>query len=532
MMHVGGVVAIDRKHIANSQSMSHEDVGHLQNIEIRSVLKDPIFIVSLLVGIVIFSSWIYLSYMNYVEYLYLPADIGLSTYSFYFNTHFESLAYGLQLLVIVYNHIEPLELMFEPIFYVFPSPLTLIFLQDFSFFLAAIVVYFISLRINQSRFVAAALFFAFMINPGIRAAVLYPYHGEAYLPLLTLLAFYFYTVRRPYLFALSYVLLLTTIETSVVVGAIFLIFLLLLERKRHDKNFTMEIALLMLATALYYLFCSYVTAYLTAAYARGAYPNLPPFLRLINFYSFQFKGIASLPYRITQISTYNLVRGLAGIAFLLFGFGIYIYRKLAYALLIFSPWIYEVFILNNPFFAGFNDPYYLYVIYGSVLLTILAIGKVEKSEEQRHVRHIITFSIAFSIFTLLFVSSGMLLPLIFSFSHISNPPANLQRCFSNITNYSVMLEPELEPHLYEFRRMEIIPAYTIGGFNGSVTSQLVKGLYYFKPQFIITGNTYFKDMFSFNISAYIDNNYSIYTRFDNITVYKLNSLNFSKPLGC
>ncbi|MGC8568368.1 MAG: DUF2079 domain-containing protein [Candidatus Micrarchaeia archaeon] len=516
--------------------MQHKDAEHSQNTTIRSIIKDPVFIACLLVGIVILSLWIYLSYMDYVEYLYLPADIGLSTYSFYFNTHFESLAYGLQLLVIVYNHIEPLELIFEPIFYVFPSPLTLIFLQDFSFFLAAIVVYFISFRINQSRFVAAALFFAFMINPGIRAAVVYPYHGEAYLPLLTLLAFYFYTVRRPYLFMLSYILLLATIETAAVVGAIFLIFLLLLERKRRGKKFTMQIALLMLVTALYYLFCSYVTSYLTAAYASGAYPNLPPFLRLINFYSFQFKGIASLPYRITQINKYNLVRGFAGIAFLLFGFGIYIYRKLAYALLIFSPWLYEVFILNNPFFAGFNDPYYLYVIYGSVLLTILAIGKVEKSEEHRYVRHITTFSIAFSTFTLIFVSYGMFLPLMFSPSQVSNPPANLQRCFSNITNYSVMLEPELEPHLYEFRRMEITPAYTIGGFNGNVTSQLVKGLYYFKPQFIITGNTYFKDMLfgpaGLNISVYTGKNYSIYARFENITVYKLNSLNFSKPLGC
>ncbi|MGC8623371.1 MAG: DUF2079 domain-containing protein [Candidatus Micrarchaeia archaeon] len=529
-------MAIDRKRIASSQSIPREDVGHSQSATTRSALKDPVFIACLAIGIVILSSWLYLSYMNYIEYVYLPADIGLSTYSFYFNTHFESLVYGLQLLVIVYNHIEPLELIFEPIFYVFPSPLTLIFLQDFSFFLAAIVVYFISLRINQSRFVAAALFFAFMINPGIRAAVLYPYHGEAYLPLLALLAFYFYTVRRPYLFALSYILLLTTVETAAVVGAIFLVFLLLLERKRRDKKFTVQIALLMLATALYYLFCSYVTAYLTAAYASGAYSNLPPFLRLINFYGFQLKGIASLPYRITQISAYNLAKGLAGIAFLLFGFGTYVYRKLTYALLIFSPWLYEVFILNNPFFASFTGPYYLYVIYGSVLLAILAIGKVEKSKEQRHVRHIITLSIAFSISTFLFVSSATLLPFIFSSSHISNPPVNLQRCFSNITNYSVMLEPELEPHLYEFRRMEIIPAYTIGGFNGTVTSRLVQGLYYFKPQFIITGNSSFEDMLfgpaGFNVSAYTGKNYSIYARFDNMTVYKLDSLNFSKPLGC
>ena len=252
--------------------------------------------------ILVTASMIYWSAFSIKLYhtFHLSWDVANSAYDMYYHIHHLSQLHGLQYLSFA-DHLAPDQLIILPVFYLFPSALTLLLVQVAVVSLTGLLVFFITKRLTKSSFFGLLLCFAFLINPGTTGIIISDYHAEFLIIPFMLLTFYFFTERKRLPFFASLLLLLGTIESASFLGLALGAGLLFFEfrydtnekrgmRKEKIKLAISIILLSLLAIAAY----AYSGASLSSSYANGSYSGLPPTLHVINFAAKESTGLFSI----------------------------------------------------------------------------------------------------------------------------------------------------------------------------------------------------------------------------------------------
>jgi len=166
-------------------------------------------LIALIVGFVILFS--FLAYIKYVSFSFHDMDLATINQTFYNTLHgrFISHAYGKATIMGGHKWIIIIPLI--PIYALFPSPLTLLFLQALAFGLAAWPIYLLSKNLLNPGF---GLLFAFcyLIYPAMNYAELYEFHPICFATPLLLFLFYYLYKKKWGLFLLFTLLSLSVRE--------------------------------------------------------------------------------------------------------------------------------------------------------------------------------------------------------------------------------------------------------------------------------------------------------------------------------
>jgi len=487
--------------------------------------------------------WSYFEFYKYSTFQSSYFDMGYMPHSLYLHLYSPQMIPGLQYFVFG-EHLSLFAFQVLAAFALLQNPMTPILLQELSLALASIVAYMIGKRILNNRMVGLALGFAFLINAGVRGITVYDFHLEGFIPLFYLLAFYFYMRDSKKGFLISYALLLSTIETSLVVGLTLLagVFFYELfwnrklsgeERKRQNKRKGMLIAALAI-TILFGIFYIGVANSLTTSYQNGGYAITPPNQKLVNFFSFQLQtlenpgGVSYSPYGLYLMGT-------AGLINLFLGFGTTSLVNPLLSILLVSPWIGEVFILHNLVFATFNNEYYAYAIGGALVSAVLGMLIISKAKMPGLLGRLFPsnlYQISGTIFSLSIMISLLLFLITFPLPpFLLNGAPNLNYTQINFlisqipANAYLMSDVSLNPHLYYVQNLELTPNIQLKGFTPSGFSTIDAPLYWFRPTYIAF-DTNFSDFgtiqnANFSIYAYMGSNYTLYRSAGGLQIYRL-----------
>jgi uncharacterized membrane protein len=425
----------------------------------------------------------------------------------------------------------------------FTSPLTLVFLQDVSLALAAIVIYFIGKNIVNNKYFGFALSFAFLINPGVVGIASSDTHVEAFIPLFYLLCFYFYMKGNRKYFTASYILMLSTIEFSVVVGASLMIGMAVYgffySRSKEDtpaRTYRLSmIKIALLITFIFAVFYLYVISTLLSMYQAGYYSNLPPYDKVINFVGIYW-SLISQPSMVQYNASLFLLSFVFSFAALFLGFSITSLRNIFITLILMLPWVLVFVLLHNLAFAAFDTHYYAYSIGGAAVAAILGFMIIsrQKGKISRKIVSIIpSFTITLSvILSLLLLGVGLPNPTVLipsSWQSIQNY-SSIQIALQSIPpNSSVMAQPSIAPHLEDILNLEFPPDYMINGFQQQGFGPLNISLFYYaKPEYIVFDpqlpdyDSYMNSA-AFNIYSYMGDNYTLYKSVSGVEIYKLSN---------
>lgn len=508
------------------------------------VLKDRLFLLLLLFLAIYVIFWVGLTLNKYFSFGVAWFDLGLETYSFFIHVGSYSATSGLQFVSFA-NHIDPFEVLLLPAFVLYQNPITLLVLQDVFLAATSIVIYLIGKNIVKNKQIGFALAIAFLINPGVIGITLYDFHSEAFIPFFYLLCFYFYFRGRMKLFVLSYVFLVSVMETTVAVAMSLLLGLLvyeLFESGSKNKNWQESrrrfsfIGICFAIGIVFSLFYSLTVSQLISGYANGNYQSLPQDLKVMNFMQYQINSILTLGNRnLTGVALASfLILSITGIIILVFGFGYYTLKVPITTFVLLAPWLFEVFILHNVVFPALNNEYYAYAIGGAVVAACLGIMKGKSSEEKtgwrEKDRNKITVIMAAALSICFW---GMLFtPQLFELGNPLNwfaPNETMMNLNSAVqllnANSTIMTQPKIATHMYEFRNLEMPPDFQEYGFNVGGFTPTSMVLYWFRPDYIIMDENlsdyYFMNNSVFNIYQYMDNNYTFYRAFGGVVIYRI-----------
>lgn len=512
--------------------------------------KDKYLLLLALICITVMAYWLAYANYKYISFGSEYYDIGVAVYSTYIHIYHPGITGGLQYLSF-YNHISLFALLTLPIFALLPGPLTLIAMQDASLAIAAIVLYMCVKELLRNRAIAFAFGAAFIFNIGVRGIMIWDFHPEGFIPLLFLLAFYFYIKDRLLGFSISYVLLLSVMETSWPVGVALILGLLYYEffynkktdlaEKAKRKKRIRAMLMLLVVTLLFIAFYYYLTQTLLNMYASGMYPNLPPQLRILNYNELQ---IANLPvFLASNINTSAWILIMIGVLILFLGFGISSLADPILVILFISPWLFEALVLHNFDFANFYLDYYSFAVAGSAIAAVLGIKLIlekksyvfnkivslpKMSNEKIMAHLIILLALSTAFLYILFAPPPF--PIISGTTYKNY--TQIQAALSKIpSNASVMLQANIYPHLYYIERLEF-PPNTV--YNESVPGGIYSAtlsFYWFKPNYVIiypSKNVWFAsynndfNTSTFNIYAYMGSNFTLYNSVDGVEIYKRN----------
>jgi len=346
-------------------------------------------------------------------------DLGAYAYAMWYDIHYPGIVHGLQFIVFG-NHIAPDQLMVLPIFYLWQSPLSLLFVQSVVVGITCFSAFLIARRLLNDSKLAFLVFLALLINPGLNGLNIFDYHCELFLVIFSILTFYFFMQRRTAFFLLFLVLLLFVQEAAAFVAAGLGLGLLIYglfyseSKKYHVK---MSIVLL-LAAILAFAFYHIVTSALMNAYASGAYPSLPPKFKVIPYYSEQLGNTAGTlagslhPFELLFVPAFYLKYLVYGIIVVFLFLGTAVLFDPILTVLLASPWLTEVFLLNNFSFVVSWDYYMVFGLSGTVIGGIIGlmlmkerkgvlaklIARYRKDDYEAFTRKLAYYSIGFMIF--------------------------------------------------------------------------------------------------------------------------------------
>ncbi len=329
-----------------------------------------------------FSAYLINAYATFHEY----GDLGNYEYSVYFNLHYPQIAHGLQMLVIG-NHISLLMVLLYPLSYIFPSALTLLFVQLCLLTLAGIAIFFTAEYMLGDSLLAFVLSLAFFIYPGTIGQMVFDAHFESAITVFYVLVFYFYARGDMKLYTLSLLFLFATIESATVLGISFGLAMLLYEwwyvgggdiravSGEKLRFIGMCLLLSIVMTALYGL----VIQSLANAYANGEYPGLPGFLYITSGSQggaiSMVKDFLSNPIGHVAGVLVGYSKGFVsyityGVLLVFLGFGISAFFDFFVSLMLVLPWLGGIFVLDYGSFAIPFSQYYGFVI-GPILCGVI-----------------------------------------------------------------------------------------------------------------------------------------------------------------
>ncbi|MGC8587252.1 MAG: DUF2079 domain-containing protein [Candidatus Micrarchaeia archaeon] len=328
------------------------------------------------------------AYMTFHEY----ADLAAFVQSFYFNLHYPSIAHGFQFLVYG-NHIVPLFIILMPFFAAFQSPITLLLAQVFVISAAGLALFYATRSLTKSPLIGLVFAAAFLLNPGVHGMILFDFHAEAFISLFYILSFYYGMKTYRWRFAISFLLLMCTMEVApllgIVLGASIMAFSIRKSAFEPEKaQQRMRIGIFAIAMSLAFLFLySYISGYLYNAYP-SSYGGLPSAL-YVSVGSQNTIGSASV-YAISHIrqtilldyySYGDFIRYLIFALLIVFaGFGIYAFSAPEETLISSAPWLFMSFVLINKEFILTWYQYFGFVIAPVATAALLGVIRIKEKE--------------------------------------------------------------------------------------------------------------------------------------------------------
>jgi uncharacterized membrane protein len=188
-----------------------------------------------------------ISYLKFVSFSYGDYDLA------YFDQIVWNILHGSvfsSILGIVFlgNHVQLIWFILAPLYWLFPHPLTLLFLQSFFLGAAAYPLYLLAKRFLGSKWgVVTALFY--LLYPAVAFLNLFEFHPSAFLPLLLFSVLYFFHAKR-FLPFLVFLFLAVSCQENIALAALAMGFYALFFRYSRRWVITP-----MLFGGIYLLFC-------------------------------------------------------------------------------------------------------------------------------------------------------------------------------------------------------------------------------------------------------------------------------------
>ena len=186
------------------------------------------FIISLIFA-VIFSVFSIVQYYSVGTSAY---DLGINAQDLWAFIHNGSFYTPLLNENIFVQHFTIFKFIQIPLYYLFPSPITLMIFEDVFIALAGYVVYLISTEILKHKinsrkilFMVSLIFLiSYEMSPYVQSLVSFPFHNMAFLPFFFLLAFYSFITEKRALQLVSIIFIISLHANFVYIVAILLIY--------------------------------------------------------------------------------------------------------------------------------------------------------------------------------------------------------------------------------------------------------------------------------------------------------------------
>ncbi len=433
------------------------------------------------------------AYNTFHEY----GDFGSFVYPMYYHLHYSNIVWGFQYLVFG-NHIAPDMLLVLPIYAIFQSPLTLLFIQVVVLSLTGAVLFFVARDLLKDKGLALLLVAAYFLNPGMHGMLIAEFHAECLIILFYILTFYFYMKKEMKWMVVSLALLLGTMEVAPFLGLMLGVGLVLYEmRYTKDKRardesvrFAITIALISLAALASY---SLIESHLAKAYVSG-YAGLPPSMEVLSINIREFKdfiGVINGTKNYANPAYLKLLEYYIVAAFVVvfFGFGIAPVLDPIISVVLTSPWLIEVLLLGNLYFTLTWRQYFGLVLGGVIVAALLTMKRLMEAHNKRALFRAVFVSSIAAFVMLLTVMEPMLVrsPISDSYSQsfLLQVNAPREKNYSNLnyvisivpTNASLMAPDFVMPHVCARKYFEVIGSDSTFRYER-----------WFTPQYIITDN--------------------------------------------
>ena len=130
------------------------------------------------------------------------------------------------------QHFTIFKFIQVPLYYIFPSPITLMVFEDVFIAIAGYLIYLISneifkIRINSEKkifMISLILLISYEISPYVESLVSFPFHNMAFLPFFFLLAFYAFITSRRILQIISILFIISLHANFVYIVAVLLVY--------------------------------------------------------------------------------------------------------------------------------------------------------------------------------------------------------------------------------------------------------------------------------------------------------------------
>ena len=159
-------------------------------------------------------------------------DLGINAQELYAFIHTGSFYTPLLNENLLVEHFTLFKFLQVPLYYIFPSPVTLMIFEDIFIALAGYIVYLISFTIIGNRvkspkllFVISLIFLiSYEMSPYAQSLVSFPFHNMAFLPFFLLLAFYSFLTNRRILQIISIIFIISIHANFVYIVAVLLVY--------------------------------------------------------------------------------------------------------------------------------------------------------------------------------------------------------------------------------------------------------------------------------------------------------------------
>lgn len=133
------------------------------------------------------------------------------------------------------THFSPFIVMFAPIYYILPTPVTLLVIQVVFYSVGAIPLYLIA-RMQLSELSSILISLIYLIHPGTLYLLLYDFHEISFFPTLFISAAYFYFAEQYLIFLLLFIFSCMVNEFTPIVMCFFSLYLCFFNDQILMKN--------------------------------------------------------------------------------------------------------------------------------------------------------------------------------------------------------------------------------------------------------------------------------------------------------
>jgi len=357
-------------------------------------------------------------------------------------------------------HMAPILAILLPFFAIYPHPVTLIVANVILHVLAALVLYKLSVHELGSASQSLAFVAIFLLNPLVWYTATYDFHLESFVPLFTLLQFYYLSRKRYGLAVFSAIALCLSIEAGPTIALLNAIYhLIRLQREKAGISLRAVISTLFI-TIFSVAWFIYAIRYPGGDILSDA---IPP-LKILN------KGnlYGAVEYSLMRILSYDSII----YVLVLFGPLLFLPIRAPLELLPAIPWL-LVSVLRGPLYTAFQSQYSSIIIAQLYIASIYALKKSGRHNLKGLVVAVLVANLLLNpgihmfLQTQASVGNEVYKYEAFSDEHIEA----LKEAISLIPkNASVYTQGNLLPYLYN--RLELYTVYDKKPYN-------------FKPQYIL-----------------------------------------------